>query len=309
MNSYYVCVNKESCTHVKTAIRMNRSFLQYIPKAIAIFTMLSMTSCSTYRQAPTREMIQKAGVITDALDSICIEGYNLYVAEYVNWVSSDSLLAHYRMDEIGNNFIWQPTNDTWNVIFMDREQKKCIFEFRYDISTKEQTISYDSRPISETERGLLEKKNLMQKKAIEQYGDSIRYNPDYGRPNFDFVRIDTNTTRMYILQGVERSGIIPFGNDYSVDFDNDCNITAFRRYHRSFIPIPNDGETVYHSHLKDNPYITPTDICNFLLYHGNMKETVVLSTALNGYIIYNVETHTATFITYEMMDTKNDKKS
>ena len=136
----------------------------------------------------------------------------------------------------------------------------------------------------------------MLKNAIELYGDSLRYNPDYGRPNFDFVRIDANTTRMYMLQGVERSGIIPFGNDFSFDFDNDGNIKAFRRYHQSFIPVPNDGEMAFHSHLKDNPYITPTDICNFLLYHGNMKETAVLSTALGGYIFYSTETHTATFV-------------
>jgi hypothetical protein len=188
---------------------------------------------------------------------------------------------------------------------MDKEQKNCIFEFRYDLNSKEQTVSYDSRPISENERGILEKKNLMLKNAIEQYGDSLHYNPDYGRPNFDFVRIDANTTRMYMLQGVERSGIIPFGNDFSFDFDNDCNVKAFRRYHRSFIPISNEGETAFHSHLKDNPYITPTDICNFLLYHGNMKETAVLSTALDGYIFYNAETHTATFV-HEIKDKKKE---
>ena len=62
-------------------------------------------------------------------------------------------------------------------------------------------------------------------------------------------------------------------------------------------------ETALHSHLKDNPYITPTDICNFLLYHGNMKETAVLSTALGGYIFYSAETHTATFV-QDMNDRK-----
>ena len=284
---------------------MSKSFLRNIPKTIAIITMLGMASCPTYGQGPTREMIEKAGVITEALDSICTEGYNLYVAEYVNWVSSDSLLAHYRVDEIGHNLIWQPTSDTWCVVFMDKEQKNCIFEFRYDLNSKEQTVSYDSRPISENERGILEKKNLMLKNAIEQYGDSLRYNPDYGRPNFDFVRIDANTTRMYMLQGVERTGIIPFGNDFSFDFDNDCNIKAFRRYHRSFIPVSNEGETAYHSHLKDNPYITPTDVCNFLLYHGNMKETAVYSTALGGYIFYNAETNTATLF-HEIKEKKKE---
>ncbi len=287
---------------------MNKILSKYKTRAIALFTILYMASCPTYGQGPTKEMIEKSGVITDALDSICIEGYNLYVAEYVNWVSSDSLLAHYRVDEIGKSFIWQPTSDTWCAIFTDKEQNNCIFEFRYDLNSKKQTVSYDSRPISENERGIMEKKSLMLDNAIKQYGDSLRYNPDYGRPNFDFVRIDDNTIRMYMLQGVERPGIIPFGNDFSFDFDNACNIKAFRRYHRSFIPISNEGEAAYHSHLKDNPYITPTDICNFLLYHGNMNETVVLSTALDGYIFYDAKTHKATFVTYEMMKNKEEEK-
>ena len=285
---------------------MNKSLLMKIAKAFALSTMLSISFCPSYGQ-PTMEMIQKAGVISDALDSICIEGYNLYTAEYVNWVSTDSLLAHFRVEEIGRSIIWQPTDDTWRVVFTDREVEKCLFEYRYDLENKEQTILLDSRPITEEERGMLEKKNLMLKNALEQYGDSLRYNPNYGRPNFDFVRIDATTTRMYILQGVERTGIIPFGNDFSFDFDNDCNIKAFRRYHNSFIPISNEGETAFHSHLKDNPYITPTDICNFLLYHGKMKQTAVLSTALDGSIFYDAETHTATFFTHEMMKKKSEE--
>ena len=91
-------------------------------KKFVLFVLPFLAVSTGWAQGPTKEMIEKAGVISDALDSICTEGYNLYVAEYVNWVSSDSLLAHYRVDEIGNNFIWQPTNDTWRVVFMDKEQ-------------------------------------------------------------------------------------------------------------------------------------------------------------------------------------------
>ena len=55
--------------------------------------------------------------------------------------------------------------------------------------------------------------------AMKNYGDSLHYSSDYGRPNIDFVRIDANTIRLYFLQGVERPNIVPFGNDYSIDFD------------------------------------------------------------------------------------------
>ena len=267
---------------------MRKTFTAYQSIAIAIFIVGCMSSCYTLKRISCRMVI--------TLQEICKEGYNLYVSEHVNWVSSDSLLAHYSVDDIGGKIIWQPTDSTWNAMFLDTEQKNAIFELKYNIKSKHQVISYDIRPVTEMEKTVLEKQNTMFRNAIDQYGDSLRYNSDYGRPNFDFVRIDANTTRMYMLQGVERSGIIPFGNDISIDFDNNCKITAFRRYHRSFIPVSNDGEVAFHSHLRDNPYITPTDICNFLLYRGKMKQTYILSTAHKGYIIYDAESNSAEFI-------------
>ena len=252
-------------------------------------------------ERPQPEQIQAA------LDSICNEGYNLFIAERVNWVATDSVLEHYNGDRIGGNIIWQPTSDVWSAIFFDREHKSCIFEFRYNLRTQELNISYDPRPISKMEQAQWDMKVLMFENAVKSYGDSLRYNSEYGNPNVDFVRIDANTVRMYILQGVERPNVIPFGNDYSIDFDNKGNAKAFRRYHRTFLPMPtvddegNPISTVYHSHLKDNPYITPTDICNFLLYRGEMKQTYVLSTALDGYIIYNAEDNSAMLLSREVM--------
>ena len=258
-----------------------------------------------YRADGTAVSAERGDSIQAALDSICIEGYNLYIAEYVNWVSTDSLLAHYSVDDIGGNIIWQPTVDSWRTLFLDKEQQNILMELSYDMRSRRTVVSYDKHPITEKERTVLEKKNTMFKNAMEQYGDRLRYNPDYGRPNFDFVRIDDNTTRMYMLQGVERSGIIPFGNDFSMDFDNEGNLTAFRQYHRSLIAVPNNGRSTVHSHLKDNPYITPTDICNFLLYHGEMKQTYILSTALDGYILYDAESNSAKFLTKEEMEQIN----
>lgn len=63
----------------------------------------------------------------------------------------------------------------------------------------------------------------------------------------------------------------------------------------------NGGKVAYisHSHLKDNPYITPTDICNFLLYRGEIEQLYIFSTALDGYIIYNANSNSAVFLSKE----------
>lgn len=272
----------------------------------ATIISLGQFSCTTnkhtakyYRSHPKELQI--------VLDSICTEGYNLYTAEYINWITTDSVLAHYDENSIGGNIIWQPTDSTWKSVFLNSNNENCIFELNYNIHNQSLTINYNMRPLTVAEQTLRESRETMLRKALSQFRDSLRYNSNYGRPNIDFVQVNPKTTRMYILQGVEYPNIIPFGNDYSIDFDNDGNITAFRRYHNSLIAIPTvdeDGKptsSVVHSHLKNNPFITPTDICNFLLYRGSMKETMVLSTALDGYIIYVAENNSAAFITREVI--------
>ena len=99
------------------------------------------------------------------------------------------------------------------------------------------------------------------------------------------------------------------------DFDNDNNIVAFRRYHNSLLAIPatHDGETVtpIHSHLTNNPYITPTDICNYLLYardvHG-IKSFIVYSPKLKSRFVYMDETKSIITVTDEDKSKKKDKK-
>lgn len=286
-------------------------------KTLALMTsaicIVGMASCSVHKRNVLTERPQPEQ-IQAALDSICAEGYNLFVAERVNWIATDSALAHCDENNLRGNIIWQPNSGMWSAVFFDREQKNCLFELVYDTRTGEERFFYEPRPLSEQEREQWELKGTMFDNAIKSYGDSLRYNSDYGRPNVDFVRVDPNTIRMYILQGVERPNVIPIGNDYSIDFDNKGNTKAFRRYHRSFLPmstVDENGEkvaTIYHSHLKDNPYITPTDICNFLLYRGEMESTGVLSTALDGYIIYNAKDNSAVFLSKEVMEKINGNK-
>ena len=62
------------------------------------------------------------------------------------------------------------------------------------------------------------------------------------------------------------------------------------------------AESVYHSHTKDNPYITPTDVCNFLLYRGSMKQTNIISPALGGMIIYDASTNSCVFLSTEALE-------
>jgi hypothetical protein len=246
-------------------------------------------------------------VIQAKLDSICEEGYNLYHAERVNWMATDSVLSRYSQESIGGNIIWQPTKDYWGVAFFDAGLVNCVFELSYNKLNGKMIVSYDKRPIREAERKRLEFKRLLFKNGLEKYGEQIGYDKNCGGPNFDFVRINDNLIRLYILQGTVHHNTIPIGNDYSIDFDNEGNALCFRRYHKSLLAmktVDDSGkpvETLLHSHTPDNPYITATDICNFLLYRGGMASTTVISTALDGQIIYHADSKRCFFLPIEAL--------
>ena len=244
-------------------------------------------------------------VIQTINDSICAEGAVLYIAERLNWVSTDSVLARYRHEDLGGSLIWQPTASTWSAIFYDKDKKNCIFELKLNTMSGANSLSYDIRPLTEEEQVQIKLKHTMLDNAFEKYGDQIKYNEKIGNPNFDFVRINDNLIRLYVLQGTVQPNTIPFGNDCSIDFDNSGNPLCFRKYHQSLIAIKTDeidkAISVVHSHLADNPYITPTDVCNFLLYRGELDDSYILSTALGGYIIHHAANNTTEFKPAEMI--------
>ena len=88
-------------------------------------------------------------------------------------------------------------------------------------------------------------------------------------------------------------GILPYGNDYIVDYDNDFNITSFKCCHKGYLGISVDSKEIVsstHSHTPDNPYMTVTDVCTSLLYGRDLygiKTFNVLSTHFkNGFFIW-----------------------
>ena len=260
-------------------------FVEYVKK--------KLSKTETAKTAP--EVIQAIN------DSICAEGAVLYTAERLNWVSTDSVLARCRLEDLGGSIIWQPTASTWSAIFYDKDKKNCIFELKLNTMSGANSLSYDIRPLTEEEQVQIKLKRTMLDNAFEKYGDQIKYNEKIGNLTFDFVRINDNLIRLYVLQGTVQPNTIPFGNDCSIDFDNNGNPLCFRKYHQSLIAIKTvDGKgnkivSVVHSHLADNPFITPTDVCNFLLYRGELDDSYVLSTALGGYIIHHAANNTTEF--------------
>lgn len=259
---------------------------------------LAFSSCSSTRHTSSKKLppMSELSVI---FDSIVNEGYQLYYSDRANWVATDLVFEKHDMEELGRSVSWKPNDSIWAVLFFDKDEKNCVFESHFNFYSNEYYSIDSIRPISSEEMILLERKYTLIAKAVDKYGNNMMFAPEsFGNPNIDVIQINDQLTRVYFLQGTIQNNTIPFGNDYSVDFDENLEPVAFRKYHNSLIACPTkseDGDNVkivWHSHLKDNPFITPTDICNFLLYCPQyMNGFCVLSTAYGCYFTFLRDQH------------------
>ena len=255
--------------------------------------VLAFSSCSSSRKAAAKKL-PPLSELAAVFDSIINEGYQLYYSDRANWVATDLVFEKHDREELGQSVSWKVNDSIWAVLFFDKEKVNCVFESRFNFYSNEFYTIDSIRPISNEEASLLERKDILIGKAISKYGNNMLFAPQsFGNPNIDIICINSQLTRVYFLQGTIQHNVIPFGYDYSIDFDENLEPIAFRKYHNSLIVCPTQSEDgadvkmTWHSHLKDNPYITPTDICNFLLYAPkNMNSFCVLSTAYGCYFTF-----------------------
>ena len=260
---------------------------------LSILLFLPLMCMAQHSQAITRTLPSQ-DELAAINDSILHEGQWLYVFEKLSWVASDLLAEHATVDLSSINGSAVQLDDNGKLTHFYCSQDSVVFSCTLDLN--DFSLSWDDtvRPMTEYERGAVDVRSIIINHILETYGDSIYTIPD-GSINVDLISLDTDRIRVYLLQGTTLNGVIPFGNDYYVDVDNDGNLIDFHRYHQSYIPIDisqtgedTKAEAVIHSHTADNPYFTPTDICNALLYARDafdMKSVCVLSTAFDPPVI------------------------
>lgn len=255
-----------------------------------VTTVLTVVfSCFSLAQRPAMHVINAVN------DSVIDEGNTLYLHDKLNWVMSDAYKQMCSSKTASLSVVGQLNDTLLSGIMIDVDQMKCVFECRLNLNTG------DFEPF-DLVRGLTPKEIVRAERQLtllEKVSDldGIYNVMEAGNLNADVVEINPNLTRVYLLQGTDKSKLIPFGNDYSFDFDATGNLLARRKYHNSFIPIDFSGKEgnirkCTHSHLDDNPYITPTDIATFLLYGHDlygMKTFSIYSKAFNCYFTYNAD--------------------
>ena len=232
--------------------------------------------------------------LTTINDSILQEGLRLYTYEKLSWLASDLLAEHAAVDLTSIRGSAVELGDNGKLTHFYCRQDSVVFSCTLDLN--DFSLSWDNtvRPMTDDDCDAVHFRSDIINRIIETYGDSI-YTIQDGSINIDLIWLGTDKLRAYLLQGTTLNGVIPFGNDYYVDIDSDGNLIELHRFHHSYIPIDisQAGEDtqvleVIHSHTVDNPFFTPTDICNALLYAHDlfgMKSVCILSTVFDPSVI------------------------
>jgi len=257
-----------------------------------IFTIISiLTIPLLYGQESKKYTYEEINI---KLDSIMNEANLLYKYEKSAWISTD--LAHENSNirkKIGG-FLTYKANDTIKTIIFNKERNKCIAEYVFiDDFKKPNKEIFVERNFTRTEQNLQKTKEII----FEQLSDEKF---EVGVPegfNLNPILIPENEKyKLYLITGTSQSNIIPFGNDYLFQTDENGKIESWKKFHSRLIPTyttaPN-GEKITettHSHLRTNPFISATDICTFKLYGKlyDLNEFSIYSSVLGIYLKYNI---------------------
>jgi hypothetical protein len=102
---------------------------------------------------------------------------------------------------------------------------------------------------------------------------------------------------VFIISASSQADDIVIGNDYKLVFNTENELVEKYKLHNSLIKIDVNGQIMdsgkkvgsIHSHvLEDQPFITSTDICSFLLYKDFIKLSNHVVVSENYICIFDV---------------------
>jgi len=231
--------------------------------------------------------------LTAICDSILLEAETLYRMEKAAWLLTDGAQS---IENVRNHFMNY-------VVYRDKKKYRAVaynrnVESIYELTFTENAESpnderQEIRRLTKQERKLI----AVRENILGQIGDQeipVTVYENYS-PNFILIP-DGKNYRFYIIPGTSLHHIIPFGNDYLFFTDHKGNITSWRKMHSRLLPLQtgsaeNPVVQTIHSHLKEEPFITASDICTFRLYGPlyGQEAFSVYSPALGKYFTYRLK--------------------
>lgn len=215
--------------------------------------------------------------LDDIADSIAAEGKRLYASERTSWDGTDLFLEKFKdMDRLGGYFS-----------YMDEDTPRCVFYSRDPAPVVIGSVSFDTsrtaararvdltpRPFSPREQAYYRLRSTAMTLV-----KSDTFFKKYTNTDLNLIPlIGDGERRVVVLTGPKQEGVMIFGNDYELRFDDQDQLVSKRRLHQSILVAnfgKQDKDSIVggiHTHNPETgPYITATDICTLMLYEKYAK--------------------------------------
>ena len=270
---------------------------------IALFLLVSISAIS---QKNSDEEVQ----------SIIEEGTLLYRSEMASWYGTDLFLENYAQREnIGGYFSYSESDSSRCVFFSKTETPVVIGTISFDENYQVTSANTDltERQFTTTEYDLYQIRKLT---LAEMNSDTLF--KSYQNTNLNLIPLINGTEKkVYVLTGPQQQGVVIFGNDYLLTFDESNALTSKKALHKNILPIyygdeeDKDSQAVgaMHSHLPETgDLITATDICTLMLYSKFAKWKTHQVVSENYISSWNCETNQLIVITREEKKSKKRGK-
>ena len=278
--------------------------VQYEMRKALILILMLMALNMFGQKNPTEEALP-----------IVAEGKLLYQSEMASWYGTDLFLDNFKdRDKIGGYFSYSEGDSTKCVFFSNDDWPKVLgtisFDSSYHVENANTNLTKRDFTAAENDLYQIRRVALTQLQSNEDEFFVFYQNTS---PNI-IPLISGDVRKVYVLTGPQQSGVVIFGNDYLLTFDENNKLLDKRPLHKNIIPMEYgdvekgmEVEGAMHSHLPETgDFITPTDICTLMLYakFANWKTyNVVSEKYLNT---WNCETETLTVIPMEVIRKINE---
>lgn len=243
------------------------------------------------------------------------EGELLYKIEMASWKGTDMFLSKFsdQRQNMGGYFSYIEKGSTLCIFYSKDDYPKVLATIAF-VDDKDATVivSGQERQLSKLEMHLL----VIRQKTMKQLQtDSLfKFYPDTN-PNIIPI-IDKKGKRAYVLTGPKKEGVVIFGNDYLLTFDDEFKLLEKRNLHKNIIDIEYgmvDNQTVLatmHTHLPETgELITATDVCTLMLYEKFAKWGQHYVISEKNVSIWNCSTNQLTVMTRDAWDKINNDQS
>ena len=240
------------------------------------------------------------------------EGKMLYKSEMASWYGTDLFLEKYKNHEnIGGYFSYSEGENAKCIFFSKDENPKVIGTIQFDNTYKIENAKADlaERSFSKNENDLYQ----IREKALQAMRSDTIFKV-YKNSNLNLIPvINNNEKKVYVLTGPTNNGVVIYGNDYLLTFNDKNELKSTKVLHANIIPV-NFGDSKelqigsMHSHLpRTGDLITATDICTTMLYEKFTGWETVMITSKEYVSVWNCKTDELTVMTSKEFDKMNKK--